>query len=181
MTNTQLLNTIRTVLGTLTLSIGFSNFTYSLTTKQLQHLIAVLTNSTLFSTKTLTELVCTDKFQTTARYELNYLLLSVKKNNRWIVTTTAAELQTTRSITNLFPNAGWLEREVWEMYGVAFTGNNNLKRLLTDYGFTGFPLKKDFPLSGFEELFFNEKQNIITSATPHLSHYFRQFTTLRPW
>src|SRR4029078_1650620 len=86
------------------------------------------------------------------RFEVVYMLLSLTKNHRIMVKVRAAENPPVPTVTALWPNAGWLEREVFDMYGVLFDGNTDLRRILTDYGFEGHPQRKDFPLTGFQEL-----------------------------
>ena len=90
------------------------------------------------------------------RFEVVYMLLSVTKNHRIMAKVTAAEHTPVPTITTLWPNAGWLEREVFDMYGVIFAGNKDLRRILTDYGFEGHPFRKDFPLTGYHELRYSE-------------------------
>ena len=86
------------------------------------------------------------------RFEVVYMLLSLTKNHRIMVKCTASESTPVPTVTTLWPNAGWLEREVFDMYGVLFAGNTDLRRILTDYGFEGHPFRKDFPLTGYQEL-----------------------------
>ncbi|RYG26199.1 MAG: NADH-quinone oxidoreductase subunit C, partial [Burkholderiales bacterium] len=86
------------------------------------------------------------------RFEVVYMLLSLTKNHRIIVKVNAAENTPVPTVTTVWPVAGWLEREVFDMYGVIFSGNTDLRRILTDYGFEGHPFRKDFPLTGYVEL-----------------------------
>ena len=85
------------------------------------------------------------------------------------------------SITSLYSAAGWFECEIWDMFGVFFKNHSNLKRLLTDYGFEGFPLRKDFPLSGFVEMRYNEVNNRVVSESIELSQEYRAFRFISPW
>ncbi|MGB7419928.1 MAG: NADH-quinone oxidoreductase subunit C, partial [Erythrobacter sp.] len=87
-----------------------------------------------------------------ARFECTYRLLSLTKNHRVMIKCSTNEATPVPSITQLWPNAGWLEREVFDMYGVVFAGNPDLRRILTDYGFEGHPFRKDFPMTGYTEL-----------------------------
>ncbi|MEY2943866.1 MAG: hypothetical protein RLY97_1880, partial [Pseudomonadota bacterium] len=91
------------------------------------------------------------------RFEVVYCLLSVTKNHRLLVKCSAAENTPVPTVTTLWPVAGWLEREVFDMYGVIFAGNPDLRRILTDYGFEGHPQRKDFPLTGYQELRYSEE------------------------
>jgi NADH-quinone oxidoreductase subunit C len=85
------------------------------------------------------------------------------------------------SVTGLWPVAGWLEREVFDLYGVLFTGNSDLRRILTDYGFRGHPFRKDFPLSGYVELRYSEEQKRVVYEPVKLAQDFRAFDFLSPW
>lgn len=85
------------------------------------------------------------------------------------------------SLCGVFRNAGWYEREVWDMYGVKFIGNSDLRRILTDYNFTGHPLRKDFPLTGFEEVRYDNSQGKVVYEKVRLQQEFRNFDTLSPW
>ncbi len=115
------------------------------------------------------------------RFELVYLLLSHTLNQRIRVKLLASENVPVPSITALFPSAGWSEREVWDMYGVFFSGHPDLRRILTDYGFDGHPQRKDFPLSGFVELRYDEAQKRVVYEPVKLTQAFRNFDFLSPW
>jgi NADH-quinone oxidoreductase subunit C len=115
------------------------------------------------------------------RFEANYHLLSLRHNRRLRVKVTTDEEAPVPSVTGLFPNAGWLEREVWDCYGVFFEGNPDLRRILTDYGFEGHPFRKDFPLTGHVELHYSEEQGRVVYAPVKLKQDFRSFDFLSPW
>ena len=115
------------------------------------------------------------------RFEIVYHLLSLKANRRLRVKVTANEDQPVPSITGLWPVAGWFEREVWDLYGVLFDGNPDLRRLLTDYGFQGHPFRKDFPLTGFVELRYSEEHKRVVYEPVKLAQDFRAFDFLSPW
>ena len=115
------------------------------------------------------------------RFEVVYHLLSLKANRRLRVKVTANEDQPVPSITGLWPVAGWFEREVWDLYGVMFDGNPDLRRLLTDYGFQGHPFRKDFPLTGFVELRYSEEHKRVVYEPVKLAQDFRAFDFLSPW
>src|SRR5205085_2309989 len=104
----------------------------------------------------LMEIAGVDYPERPARFDVCYCLLSLTKNRRIIVKVTTDEATPVPSVTGLWPVAGWLEREVFDMYGVAFSGNPDLRRILTDYGFEGYPQRKDFPLTGHVELRYSE-------------------------
>jgi NADH-quinone oxidoreductase subunit C len=115
------------------------------------------------------------------RFELNYHLLSLTKNRRIRVKITASETTPVPSVTGLWPVAGWLEREVYDLYGVIFAGNPDLRRILTDYGFEGFPMRKDFPLTGHVELRYSEAEKRVIYEPVDLPQDFRAFDFLMPW
>ncbi len=115
------------------------------------------------------------------RFEVVYMLLSLTKNSRIMVKVTASETTPVPTATTLWPNAGWLEREVFDMYGVVFAGNMDLRRILTDYGFEGHPFRKDFPLTGYVELRYSEEEKRVVYEPVELAQDFRQFDFLSPW
>jgi len=115
------------------------------------------------------------------RFEVVYNLLSLAHNHRVRVTLTADEAASVPSVHRLWPTATWFEREVWDMYGVAFDGQPDLRRILTDYGFEGHPLRKDFPLTGFVELRYDETLKRVAYEPVQLRQDFRSFDFLSPW
>ncbi len=115
------------------------------------------------------------------RFEVVYCLLSVTRNHRLIVKTTAAEDTPVPTVTTIWPVAGWLEREVFDMYGVIFAGNTDLRRILTDYGFEGHPFRKDFPLTGYVELRYSEEDKRVVYEPVKLAQDLRQFDFMSPW
>lgn len=115
------------------------------------------------------------------RFEVVYHLLSVTRNHRLRVKVTADETTPVPSVTELWPVAGWLEREVFDMYGVLFSGNTDLRRILTDYGFRGHPQRKDFPLTGEVELRWSEEEKRVVYEPVQLAQDFRNFDFTSPW
>ena len=115
------------------------------------------------------------------RFDVVYHLLSVTKNHRLRVRVTTDEEQPVPTVTNVYPVAGWLEREVFDLYGVLFDGNPDLRRILTDYGFRGHPVRKDFPLTGYVEMRYSEEQKRVVYEPVSLSQDFRDFDFLSPW
>lgn len=115
------------------------------------------------------------------RFEVVYCLLSLTRNHRVRVHVTANEDTPVPSVTGLWPVAGWLEREVYDMYGVIFSGNADLRRILTDYGFEGHPFRKDFPLTGYTELRYSEAEKRVVYEPVSLNQDFRNFDFLMPW
>ena len=115
------------------------------------------------------------------RFEVVYCLLSLTKNHRIRVHVATDEVQPVPSVTGIWPVAGWLEREVFDMYGVLFDGNTDLRRILTDYGFRGHPQRKDFPLTGYVELRYSEKHKRVVYEPVKLAQDFRSFDFMSPW
>jgi len=115
------------------------------------------------------------------RFEVVYMLLSLTRNHRVMVKVNAAEETPVPTVTTLWPVAGWLEREVFDMYGVIFAGNSDLRRILTDYGFEGHPFRKDFPLTGYQELRYSEEDKRVVYEPVQLAQDLRQFDFMSPW
>ncbi len=127
------------------------------------------------------EMAGVDYPQRAERFEVVYMLLSLTKNHRIMVKVTTDEATPVPTITTLWPNAGWLEREVFDMYGVLFAGNTDLRRILTDYGFEGHPFRKDFPLTGYTELRYSEEEKRVVYEPVELAQELRQFDFMSPW
>jgi NADH-quinone oxidoreductase subunit C len=115
------------------------------------------------------------------RFDVVYHLLSPRHNRRIRVTAPLAEDAAIASATELFPAANWFERETWDMYGVYFTGHPDLRRILTDYGFEGHPLRKDFPMTGYVEVRYDDEQKRVVYEPVRLNQEFRNFDFLSPW
>jgi NADH-quinone oxidoreductase subunit C len=116
-----------------------------------------------------------------ARFEVVYNLLSLKHNIRLRVKVAAAEDQPVPSIAGLYSTAGWFEREAWDLYGIYFADHPDLRRLLTDYGFEGHPLRKDFPLTGYVEVRYDIEQKRVVYEPVNLRQEFRTFDFVSPW
>jgi NADH-quinone oxidoreductase subunit C len=115
------------------------------------------------------------------RFEVVYMLLSLTKNHRVMVKLSTDENTPVPTVTTIWPVAGWLEREVFDMYGVKFAGNSDLRRILTDYGFEGHPFRKDFPLTGYVELRYSEEEKRVVYEPVKLAQDLRQFDFMSPW
>jgi NADH-quinone oxidoreductase subunit C len=115
------------------------------------------------------------------RFDVVYHLLSPKKNLRVRVKVQTDEQTPVPSITGIFPGANWFEREAYDLYGILFTGHPELRRLLTDYGFEGYPLRKDFPLTGFVEVRWDDEVKRVVYEPVRLAQEFRNFDFLSPW
>tara|TARA_B100001057_G_scaffold14953_1_gene14114 strand:+ start:523 stop:1128 length:606 start_codon:yes stop_codon:yes gene_type:complete len=115
------------------------------------------------------------------RFKVVYLLLSHKFNQRLILSYFISENEIISSLTNIFPSANWMEREVFDMYGVSFKNHPDLRRILTDYGFEGHPLRKDFPLTGHTEVRYSEDKKKVVSEPVKLEQNYRNFDYDSPW
>lgn len=129
----------------------------------------------------LMEIAGADYPERAERFEVVYMLQSLTKNHRVMVKCSADENTPVPTVTMLWPNAGWLEREVFDMYGVTFAGNADLRRILTDYGFEGHPFRKDFPLTGYTELRYSEEEKRVVYEPVELAQEMRSFDFLSPW
>ena len=134
-----------------------------------------------FGYQQLMEIAGADYPERAERFEVNYHFLSVTENHRVRLKVTTDEDTPVPSLTGLWPVAGWLEREVFDLYGVGFSGNPDLRRILTDYGFEGHPLRKDFPQTGYVELRYSEAEKRVVYEPVSLPQDFRTFDFLMPW
>ena len=131
--------------------------------------------------KILVDLCGNDWPQRAKRFDVVYHLLSLTKNARVRVKAQIGEGESIPSIISLYPAAGWFERETFDMYGVPFEGHPDLRRILTDYGFSGYPLRKDFPLTGFVELRYDDELKRVVYQPVQLVQEFRDFDFMSPW
>ncbi|MBV6658518.1 MAG: NADH-quinone oxidoreductase subunit C [Devosiaceae bacterium] len=115
------------------------------------------------------------------RFDVVYHFLSPSQNARLRLTVETDERTPVPSITELFPGADWFEREAYDLYGILFSGHPDLRRLLTDYGFDGYPLRKDFPLTGFVEVRYDDEQKRVLYEPVRLNQEFRDFDFISPW
>ena len=115
------------------------------------------------------------------RFDVVYHMLSMAHNTRIRIKVTTDETVPVHSITSLFPNADWYEREAFDMYGILFDEHPDLRRILTDYGFEGYPLRKDFPLSGFVEVRYDEERKAVVYEPVNLPQEYRSFDFMSPW
>lgn len=131
--------------------------------------------------KCLVDVTAVDYPQHQRRFRVVYHLLSVEYASRLRVCTDVYENQPLPSVTGLYKSAGWWEREVWDMFGVFFQGHPDLRRILTDYGFQGHPLRKDFPLTGFHEVRYCDSEKRVITEPVELAQEFRYFEYGSPW
>jgi NADH-quinone oxidoreductase subunit C len=131
--------------------------------------------------RVLVDICGVDYPQRAKRFDVVYNLLSLTHNQRIRVKVQTDEDTPVPSVNSVFAAAGWFEREAWDMYGIMFTGHPDLRRLLTDYGFDGYPLRKDFPLSGFVEVRYDDAEKRVVYEPVKLTQEFRKFDFLSPW
>ena len=149
-----------------------------------QHLIGVLLflrddGACLF--QQLMDICGVDTPQREKRFDVVYHLLSLRKNQRIRVKIQVEEEEAVPTCTGIFKAAGWWEREAWDMFGIPFSGHPDLRRILTDYGFQGFPLRKDFPLTGYHEVRYDEERKAVIYEPVLLQQQFRTFDFMSPW
>lgn len=140
-----------------------------------------LKNQTNAQYKILVDVTAVDYPSRELRFEVVYNLLSIQYNSRIRVKTVVDEITPISSATTVFPSAAWWEREVWDMFGIFFSNHPDLRRLLTDYGFQGHPLRKDFPLTGFKEVRYDDSEKRVVTEPLELTQEFRYFDFASPW
>ena len=131
--------------------------------------------------KQLIDITAVDYPQREKRFKIIYLLLSHENNLRIVININIDEEINVPSITKIFPSANWMEREVFDMYGISFKDHPDLRRILTDYGFEGYPLRKDFPLTGHTEVRYSEEKKKVISEPVKLDQEYREFDFESPW
>ena len=131
--------------------------------------------------KQLIDITVVDYPERAKRFKIVYLFLSHEFNQRMILSYDISENEVISSLTSIFPSANWMEREVFDMYGVNFKNHPDLRRILTDYGFEGHPLRKDFPLTGHTEVRYSEGQKKVISEPVKLEQNYRNFDYESPW
>ena len=149
--------------------------------KDLIEVIQFLKSNENCKFKQLIDIAGVDFPQEEKRFKLIYLFLSHEHNNRVKLSINFEINQIIQSITKIFPSANWMEREVFDMYGIKFKNHPDLRRILTDYGFKGHPLRKDFPLTGFNEVRYSEKEKKVIYEPVKLEQNYRNFDFESPW
>ncbi len=149
---------------------------------QSSEIISILKNlQTIEGFSTLIDITAVDYPENAQRFEIIYHLLSMNNNIRIRIKTAIKDGQSIQSAVEIWPVANWFEREVFDMYGVLFENHPDLRRILTDYGFEGHPLRKDFPLTGYQEVRYDEEQKRVIYEPVKLVQEFRNFDFLSPW
>ena len=131
--------------------------------------------------KQLIDITAVDYPENSKRFKMVYLFLSHQFNQRIIINSLINENEVVPSLTKIFPSANWMEREVFDMYGVKFKNHPDLRRILTDYGFEGYPLRKDFPLTGHNEVRYSEDEKKVIYEPVKLEQNYRNFDYESPW
>jgi len=131
--------------------------------------------------KVLIDVTAVDYPERPERFEVVYQLLSTKTNRRVRIKVATDETSAVPSISTVFSSAGWYEREVWDLFGIYFADHPDLRRILTDYGFDGHPLRKDFPLTGYVEVRYDEDRKRVVYEPVRLKQEFRSFDFMSPW
>ena len=147
----------------------------------LLYVLKTLRDDPVLQFKQLSDLTAVDYPERAQRFEVVYQMLSLALNARIRVLTSVEDGDIVPSVIDLFASANWAEREVWDMFGIFFSGHPDLRRLLTDYGFEGHPLRKDFPLTGYVEVRYNDTERRVVYEPVHLTQEYRDFDFLSPW
>ena len=149
--------------------------------KNIMEVILFLKTNNETKFKQLIDITSVDYPDKNRRFKLVYLLLSHENNQRLIVNFYIKENEIVSSLTSIFPSANWMEREVFDMYGIEFKDHPDLRRILTDYGFEGHPLRKDFPLTGHKEVRYSEDEKKVIYESVKLEQNYRNFDYESPW
>jgi NADH-quinone oxidoreductase subunit C len=161
--------------------IKFNCLTIEIEIEEITQVILFLKTDAKCKFRQLTDITAVDYPRKEKRFKLVYLLLSHENNHRLIINSNIKEKTIVPSITKIFPSANWMEREVFDMYGITFKDHPDLRRILTDYGFEGHPLRKDFPLTGYKEVRYSEDQKKVIYESVKLEQNYRNFDFESPW
>jgi NADH-quinone oxidoreductase subunit C len=161
--------------------LAFGELTVTVSPNKIVQTLKFLRDDPLCRFIQLLDLAGVDWPERRRRFEVVYHLLSMQDNVRIRVKVRVAEGDTVPTVTEVFPNADWYEREAFDLYGIIFEGHPDLRRILTDYGFEGHPLRKDFPLSGFTQVRWDDEERRVVSEPVELQQEYRDFDYLSPW
>jgi NADH-quinone oxidoreductase subunit C len=161
--------------------ITFGELTVIVEPQHIVPVLAFLKDDPACEFKVLIDICGVDYPNRARRFDVVYHLLSLTKNCRVRVKAETAELSPVASAVSVFPAANWFEREAFDMFGILFTGHPDMRRLLTDYGFSGYPMRKDFPLTGYVEVRYDDEQKRVVYEPVRLVQEFRDFDFLSPW
>jgi len=161
--------------------INHNQLFLSINSDNLLEVILFLKNNIETKFRQLIDITAVDYPENNQRFKLVYLLLSHEFNERILIDFFINEKEVVPSITTIFPSSNWMEREVFDMYGIKFKDHPDLRRILTDYGFEGHPLRKDFPLTGHEEVRYSEDEKKVIYEPVKLEQKYRNFDYESPW
>ncbi len=162
-------------------SVSFNQLTVTVDISKIVQIVRFLRDDPACRFVNLTDVTAVDFPNREKRFDLIYHLLSPTLNGRVRLRGEAGEETQVPSIISVFPGADWFERETYDLYGVIFTGHPDMRRILTDYGFDGHPLRKDFPLTGFVEVRYDDQEKRVLYEPVRLNQEFRKFDFLSPW
>ena len=182
--NKNIMNIISKVLGVgirkASIVSGF-DLVIEAVNKNIYPILLFLSNHTLWQFKSLVDIICYDVPKKFYRFSLIYNLISIHFNLRIRVITKINELSNLFSVVGLYKSANWSEREIFDFFGIFFWGNKDLRRILTDYGFKGFPLRKDFPMTGYVDIYYDDNQKRICYRNLELNQEYRNFSLKSSW
>jgi NADH-quinone oxidoreductase subunit C len=162
-------------------ALSFGELSIDVGASEIVRVMSFLRDEPSCEFKILVDICGVDYPQRAKRFDVVYHLLSLTKNMRVRVRVQTSEDEPVPSVVAVYPAANWFERETYDMYGVAFTDHPDLRRLLTDYGFSGFPLRKDFPLTGYVEVRYDDELKRVVYQPVQLVQEFRDFDFMSPW
>jgi NADH-quinone oxidoreductase subunit C len=162
-------------------TIAFGELTLMVNLANLEALVEFLRDDASCRFTSLVDITAVDHPERAQRFDMVYHLLSMYRNQRIRLKVAVREEEMVPSITDLHPSANWFEREVFDMFGILFSGHPDLRRILTDYGFRGYPLRKDFPTTGYTEVRYDEALKRVVYEPVKLVQEYRQFDFMSPW
>ena len=165
----------------LSVKIALDELSVHVETSEIQKVLVFLRDDINCQFKLLMELCGVDYPERENRFEVVYCLLSLSRNIRLKIRVSANERIPVPSVAGVFSSAGWWEREVWDLFGIFFSGHPDLRSILSDYGFEGHPLRKDFPLTGYVEVRYDDSQKRVVYEPVSLTQEFRDFDFMSPW
>ena len=162
-------------------SVAQGELTVDVAPAAIRGLVEFLKNDSACRFTSLVDITAVDWPERPKRFDVVYHFLSMWLNQRIRLRVAVREDEVVQSITGIHPSAGWFEREVFDMFGLLFAGHGDLRRILTDYGFRGYPLRKDFPTTGYTEVRYDEAQKRVVYEPVNLVQEYRQFDFMSPW
>ncbi len=162
-------------------SIEYDHLSIDIVLSSIENITSILKVNSICKFRTLIDITAIDYLSEEKRFTLVYHYLSMQQNIRVRIKSSIKEGQIVPSITKLFPAANWFEREVFDMYGILFSNHPDMRRILTDYGFQGHPLRKDFPTTGYLELRYDQERKKVVYEPVKLTQEYRRFDFMSPW